>query len=100
MKKLILITTEGCEACNIMRKLVDRAFKYDMVQARSVKYEEKDFKELPKSVALSWNVTDFPTLVFINENYTNDPITNNEVIHKLVGTKTVAEIVSDIMKYL
>ena len=32
--KIILVTTEGCEACNIMSNLIKRALLYDMMQAK------------------------------------------------------------------
>lgn len=87
--KIILITTEGCEACNIMSNLIKRALLYDMMQAKSIEYIEMDFKDFKKSQFKAEQITDFPTMLFVN---------GNEIVNTYTGTNTIGFIISESMK--
>lgn len=91
MKKiLILVTTKGCEACNIMRRLVNKALSYDMIQAKSIHYKEMDVAEYNKSEYKQKDIKDFPSLLIIRDTKTQ---------HVIQGTLSVPNIIELCTKY-
>ena len=74
MYKILLITTKGCGACDIMSRLVKEAI---VSSKKSIQYVEKDYKDIPKKYLALNEITDFPTTLFIKD---------NEVKFKYTGT--------------
>lgn len=74
MNKILILTTEGCEACDIAQRNVDIA----MSQATTeIQIEIKDWHEEKRDFIVKNKVKDFPTVFyFIDE----------KLIHKAVGS--------------
>lgn len=66
-KKILLITTKGCEACQVMNNIIERAI---YLYGKEVKYEIKDKDEVGIKFLKDKEINDFPTTVF----YQNDNI--------------------------
>ena len=86
MNKIILITTEGCIACNIAEKILSKAIK--QCDIRDIKVEVVGFlynkyKELVKRESIS----DFPATIFLKD---------DNVVDKFVGTTSVPQLISRI----
>lgn len=79
--KLLLITTEGCEGCSILNKLVLDSLE---LLETNIEYTVKDVSEVPKKLIRAELITDFPTLLFYKD---------DEIIHKIVGTTTKYKLV-------
>lgn len=73
MNKILILTTEGCEACEIARRNVNIAA---MQVSTEIEIEVKDWKE-DKEFTKKQKVSDFPTVFY----FVNDCIVN-----KAVGT--------------
>ena len=72
MNKIVLVTTKGCEGCNIMHKSIKQALDYT---SKKIEYVVKDVTELTKEEKSKLKTYDFPTTLF----YKNDRITRREV---------------------
>ena len=72
MNKIVLITTKGCEGCNIMHKSIKQALD---CTSKKIEYVVKDVTELNKEEKSKLKTYDFPTTLF----YKNDRITRREV---------------------
>ena len=72
MNKIVLITTKGCEGCNIMNNSIKKALD---CTSKKIEYVVKDVTELTKSEKSKLKTSDFPTTLF----YKNDRITRREV---------------------
>ena len=72
MNKIVLITTKGCEVCNIMHKSIKQALD---CTSKKIEYVVKDVTELTKEEKSKLKTYDFPTTLF----YKNDRITRREV---------------------
>ena len=72
MNKIVLITTKGCEGCNIMHKSIKQALD---CTSKKIEYVVKDITELDKKEKSKLKTYDFPTTLF----YKNDRITRQEV---------------------
>ena len=75
MKEIILITTEGCQGCEIMSTSIRQAIsltKKDDICFK--KYDIKDYKNSVKDLKLS----DFPTTIFKRD---------GKVTRKEIGTR-------------
>lgn len=84
-----LITTEGCEGCNILRNLLYRAIEESGHE--NIVVEEIDCQDTKYTSFLKrYFINDFPTMVFIYD---------NNVLTKFVGTMTVSEIKYNINKW-
>ena len=74
MNKILILTTEGCEACNIAQRNVDIA----MSQATTeIQIEIKDWHEEKRDFIIKNKVKDFPTVFYF---------INGKLIHKAVGS--------------
>ena len=62
--KILIITTEGCEACNIAEKNVKSAL---MQFSKDVEIEVKDRSECKKIIKQN-NIKDFPAVLYITYN--------------------------------
>ena len=60
MKYLYLITTEGCQGCKIMKDILDNNFSNIRIRVQDVRF-------VPLWIKTNIKLTDFPTLVFIND---------------------------------
>ena len=72
MNKIILVTTKGCEGCNIMHKSIKQALNNT---SKKIEYVTKDITELSKDEKSKLKTSDFPTTLF----YKNNRITRREV---------------------
>ena len=72
MNKIVLVTTKGCEGCNIMHKSIKQALD---CTSKKIEYVTKDVMELTKEEKSKLKTYDFPTTLF----YKNDRITRKEV---------------------
>ena len=75
MNKIVLITTKGCEGCNIMHKNIKQALENT---SKKIEYITKDISDLTKAEKAKLKSSDFPTILFIN---------NNRIVRKEIGTK-------------
>lgn len=78
--KLLLIVTEGCEACRIANNLTEAAISNSNVD---IVYEVTDVTQVPTSVLKQNKVEDFPTTFLIKD---------NEIIDTYSGTKPISFI--------
>ena len=72
MNKIVLVTTKGCEGCNIMHKSIKQALNNT---SKKIEYVTKDITELSKDEKSKLKTSDFPTTLF----YKNNRITRREV---------------------
>ena len=72
MNKIVLVTTKGCEGCNIMHKSIKQALD---CTSKKIEYVVKDVTELTKEEKSKLKTYDFPTTLI----YKNDRITRREV---------------------
>lgn len=72
MNKIVLVTTKGCEGCNIMHKSIKQALN---CTSKKIEYVVKDVTELNKEEKSKLKTFDFPTTLF----YKNNRITRREV---------------------
>lgn len=84
---IYLATTEGCEACRIMERILKQV-KRDNVYAFSI--QVIDCKRLPKFIRINVFLTDFPTLIFLE----NDVIKYH--ISGTISAKKLQEIIKDL----
>ena len=82
-RKILLITTKGCEGCRIMDSIIQRALNlYD----KTVDYEIKDKDNIDIEFLKEKHIKDFPTTVL----YKNDVI-----VFMTTGTKPVERFIRD-----
>lgn len=86
-KHIYLATTEGCEACRIMERILKQV-KRDNVYTFSI--QVIDYKLLPEFIRINVLLTDFPTLIFLE----NDVIKYN--ISGTINAKKLQEIIKDL----
>lgn len=86
-KRIYLATTEGCEACKIMEKILKQV-KRDNYYTFSI--QVRDYKLIPEFIQIDVVLTDFPTLIFLE---------NNVIKYHVAGTmsaKKLQEIIKDL----
>lgn len=86
-KHIYLATTEGCEACRIMERILKQVQR-DNVYTFSI--QVRDYKLLPEFIRVDVVLTDFPTLIFLE---------NNIIKYHVAGTmsaKKLQEIIKDL----
>ena len=86
-KCIYLATTEGCEACRIMERILKQV-KRDNVYTFSI--QVRDYKLLPEFIKVTVLLTDFPTLIFLE----NDVIKYH--ISGTISAKKLQEIIKDL----
>ena len=84
---IYLATTEGCEACRIMERILKQV-KRDNVYTFSI--QVIDYKLLPEFIRINVLLTDFPILIFLE----NDII--KYYISGTISTKKLKEIIKDL----
>ena len=86
-KRIYLATTEGCEACRIMEKILKQVQRDNMY---TFSIQVIDYKLLPEFIRVDVVLTDFPTLIFLE---------NNVIKYHVAGTmsaKKLQEIIKDL----
>ena len=84
---IYLATTDGCEACRIMERILKQVQR-DNVYTFSI--QVRDYKLLPEFIRVDVVLTDFPTLIFLE---------NNIIKYHVAGTmsaKKLQEIIKDL----
>ena len=84
----MLITTKGCEACDIMKNNILEAL---VSTTKDISVEVKDREDVSKEELKRLNVTDFPTILFYN---------NDVLKYKYSGTRPTVVILRWIDIYL
>ena len=87
--RVILITTDGCEACAFMQRIVDKAYSEAKVEDTSIGVYDFQDREVEDLIQKN-NVKDFPTTLFIQDGKT---------IGKFIGTRTKDEVVAKIKHF-
>ena len=75
MNKIVLITTEGCEGCSIMRYSINSALLYS---SKEIEFEVKDVSEINGAERHKLKLTDFPTTLFYID---------GNLVRKEIGTR-------------
>ena len=86
-KYIYLATTEGCEACKIMERILKQVQR-DNVYTLSI--QVIDYKLLPEFIRINVFLTDFPTLIFLE----NDIIKYH--ISGTISAKKLQEIIKNL----
>ena len=84
---IYLATTEGCEACRIMEKILKQVQRNN---GYTFSIQVRDYKLLPEFIRVDVVLTDFPTLIFLE---------NNVIKYHVAGTmsaKKLQEIIKDL----
>ena len=84
---IYLATTEGCEACRIMERILKQVQR-DNVYTFSI--QVRDYKLLPEFIRVDVVLTDFPTLIFLENNVIKYHITGT------ISAKKLQEIIKDL----
>ena len=84
---IYLATTEGCEACRIMERILKQV-KRDNVYTFSI--QVIDYKLLPEFIRINVLLTDFPTLIFLENDIIKYHITGT------ISAKKLQEIIKDL----
>ena len=84
---IYLATTEGCEACRIMEKILKQV-KRDNVYTFSI--QVIDYKLLPEFIRVDVVLTDFPTLIFLENDVIKYHVTGT------ISAKKLQEIIKDL----
>lgn len=74
MNKILILTTEGCEACDIAKDNVSKAI---LNTDKTIKVDVKDWHEMTRDFIISNKIKDFPAVLYI---------VNGAVVHKAIGT--------------
>ena len=86
-KHIYLATTEGCEACRIMEKILKQVKRNN---GYTFSIQIRDYKLLPEFIQVNVVLIDFPTLIFLE---------NNIIKYHVTGTmsaKNLQEIIKDL----
>lgn len=81
MNKIVLITTKGCEGCNIMHKNIKQALENT---SKKIEYITKDISDLTKAEKAKLKSSDFPTTLFYKD---------TRLVRKEVGTRPYIVVV-------
>ena len=76
MFKILLITTEGCAGCSIMRNSIKQALS--LTKKDDIVFEELDVKDIDKKRRNDLRLKDFPTTIFVKDSI---------ILRKEVGTR-------------
>ena len=88
-RHIYLVTTEGCEACRIMERILKQVQRNNVY---TFSIQVIDYKLLPEFIRVDVVLTDFPTLIFLE---------NNVIKYHVAGTmsaKKLQEIIKDLHK--
>lgn len=74
MNSILILTTEGCEACDIAKNNIDIALTQTSIE---IKVEVKDWHEMTRDFILSNKIKDFPAVLYM---------INCKVVNKAIGS--------------
>ena len=74
MNKILILTTEGCEACDIAKRNIEIALTQTSVE---IKVEVKDWHEMTRDFIVSHKIKDFPAVLYM---------INGKVVNKAIGS--------------
>ena len=84
-RKVLLITTEGCEGCRIMDNIIQKALNdYE----KQVDYEIKDKDNIDIEFLKKHHINDFPTTILYQ---------NNLIVFITAGTKPAEQLRRDMV---
>lgn len=86
MNSIIIIETEGCEACKIARNLTKKAIIKANVTVE-LAFMDGVKPERNKKFCNNHNIKDFPTTLFVKD---------SKILESYVGTKPITEIIDKI----
>ena len=86
-KHIYLITTKGCEACRIMERILKQVQRDNMY---TFSIQVRDYKLIPEFIQIDVILTDFPTLIFLENNIIKYHITGT------ISAKKLQEIIKDL----
>lgn len=86
-KHIYLATTEGCEACRIMERILKQVQRDNMY---TFSIQVRDYKLLPEFIKVTVLLTDFPTLIFLK----NDIIKYH--VSGTINAKKLQAIIKDL----
>lgn len=86
-KHIYLVTTKGCEACRIMERILKQVQR-DVYYTFSI--HVKDYTITPDFIKVNIALTDFPTLVFVEDDVIKYNITGT------ISAKKLQEIIKDL----
>lgn len=89
MNRVLVITTEGCEGCEIMKCIVSNAYLEAKIENTSFGYYDFQENEV-ESIVNENNIKDFPTTLLIKD---------NKVVDKILGSCTKEEVINKIRSY-
>lgn len=79
-RKILLITTKGCEGCKILDRIIQKALdNYD----KEVDYEIKDKDNIDVDFLKKHHINDFPMTILYKDNL---------IVFMFVGTKPVSVV--------
>ena len=84
---IYLTTTEGCEACRIMEKILKQVQRNN---GYTFSIQVRDYKLLPEFIQVDVVLTDFPTLIFLENNIIKYHVTGT------ISAKKLKEIIKDL----
>ena len=79
-KHIYLVTTEGCEACRIMEKILKQVQRNNVY---TFSIQVRDYKLIPEFIKIDVVLTDFPTLIFLE---------NDVIKYHVAGTISAKEL--------
>ena len=86
-KHIYLATTKGCEACRIMERILKQVQRNN---SYTFSIQVRDYNLLPEFIQVNVALTDFPTLIFLE----NDIIKYH--ISGTISAKKLQEIIKDL----
>lgn len=78
MNKILILTTEGCEACDIAKRNIEMAI---FQSNKEIEQEVEDWHEEKKDFILRNKIKDFPTVIYF---------VDNKLVHKAMGSYPTA----------
>ena len=84
---IYLATTEGCEACRIMEKILKQV---QCNNGYTFSIQVRDYKLIPEFIKVTVLLTDFPTLIFLE----NDVIKYH--VSGTINAKKLQAIIKDL----
>lgn len=86
-RHIYLATTEGCEACRIMERILKQVQRNNVY---TFSIQVIDYKLLPEFIRVNVVLTDFPTLIFLENNVIKYHVAST------MNAKKLQEIIKDL----
>lgn len=68
MKEVLLITTQGCESCDIQDDILTKVYNTISPKNPHLEYHILDTQRVSKNLLSEYDITDFPTILFMVDN--------------------------------